>query len=107
MSTKRDEEFFSFKEGFALAAEAAAGIPERVPIFAQLHELIPQELGVPAGELYRSAELLVRGTFKVCGRYGVDVPSVDYDTYNIEAEALGQPMLYGDSHFLELYLKLH
>ncbi len=31
-------------------------------------------------------------------KYGIDVPVLDYDVYNIEAEALGQPIVYSDEH---------
>ena len=83
-----------FTPGLDWVAQAAQGIPHRVPTYAQLVELMPEELGKPAHEIFRTPELLMEGTFRLCHRYGIDVPSVDFDTYNIEAEAIGQPMVF-------------
>ena len=83
-----------FDPGFTWVNQAAKGIPTKVPTYAQLVELMPEELNKPADEIFNSPDLLMEGTFRLCHRYGVDVPSVDFDTYNIEAEAIGQPMIF-------------
>ena len=41
--------------------------------------------------------LLVTGTLEVQEKYGIDVPVLDYDVYNIEAEAIGQAMKYSET----------
>jgi hypothetical protein len=58
-----------------------------------------EELGANAKEFYTTPELLPTGTLKILEKYGVDVPVLDYDVYNIEAEALGQKIIYSD-HFM-------
>lgn len=75
-------------------ADAADGIPDRVPVYAQICELIPVVMNATADKIYRDPEMLAIGTFTICEKYGIDVPIVDLDTYNIEAEALGQRLIY-------------
>ncbi|MFQ5420545.1 MAG: uroporphyrinogen decarboxylase family protein [Anaerolineae bacterium] len=36
------------------------------------------------------------GSLEICQKYGLDLAFVDYDVYNIEAEALGQTMIWHD-----------
>jgi len=72
-------------------------IPDRVPVLTQMHEFAMKELGVPAREFYTSPEILAAGTLEIQEKYGIDVPVLDYDVYNIEAEALGQEIKYSDT----------
>jgi uroporphyrinogen-III decarboxylase len=83
-----------FQEGLRRFAAAMAGMPDRVPVYAQMHEFVLHELGVAPRQFYADPELLVRGTLEVMETYGIDVPVLDYDVYNIEAEALGQTIIY-------------
>ncbi len=94
--TDYKEKYFKFQEAFQWVLDAANGTPKRVPIYAQLCELIPGELGKSAREVFQDPELLNVGTFTVCEKYGIDVPSVDFDCYNIEAEAIGQKISFHD-----------
>lgn len=85
------------QEAYQRVAKAAKGYPDRVPLYAQICERLPLELGVSAKTLFHTPELLTTGTFDVCRKYGIDVPSVDFDCYNIEAEALGQKVIFHDN----------
>ena len=38
------------------------------------------------------------GTLETQAKYGIDVPVIDYDVYNIEAEAIGQVIKYTDTN---------
>jgi uroporphyrinogen-III decarboxylase len=91
------QKYYKFQEGFKLAADAAHGIPKRVPISAQLCELIPAETGKSAREVFQDPELFNDGTFTLCEKYGFDVPVLDFDAYNIEAEAIGQKITFHDN----------
>lgn len=77
---------------------AMAGVPDRVPVCAQMHEFVMSELGVNAKEFYTTARHLPAGTLEIMEKYGIDVPLLDYDVYNIEAEALGQKIIYSNDH---------
>lgn len=91
-----EPQYYKFQEAFKWAAEAAHGIPRRVPIYAQSCELIPMEIGKSAREVFQDPELLNIGTFTVCEKYGIDIPIMEFDTYNIEAEAIGQKINFYD-----------
>ena len=91
------EDFTSFQEGIRRFQTALDGIPDRVPVYAQLHEFAMKEIGAGAKEFYTNAELLVAGTLEIHEKYGIDVPTIDYDVYNIEAEAIGQAMKYSET----------
>ncbi len=77
----------------AMAKGVAA---RRVPVFAQLHEFAMHEIGADASEFYTSPNLLAHAHLETSGKYGVDLPTIDYDCYNIEAEAIGQKLIFGD-----------
>jgi uroporphyrinogen-III decarboxylase len=73
-----------------------SGIPDRVPVFTQMHEFAMQELRVNAKEFFTHPDLLVGGYLSVLEKYAIDVPTLDYDVYNIEAEAIGQTVIFSD-----------
>lgn len=89
-------EYFCFQEGIRRLETAMNGIPDRVPVFAQMHEFIMHKLDISSIEFYSNPENLVLGSLKIIKKYGLDVPYIDYDVYNIEAEALGQKIIYRD-----------
>ena len=91
-------DYRSFQKGAARLEKAMRGIPDRVPVYAQMHEFAMHELGIPAQEFYTSPELLAPGCLEILQKYGIDVAFIDYDVYNIEAEALGQRVIFGAEH---------
>ncbi len=88
----------SFQEGAERLEKAMSGIPDRVPVYAQIHEFAMHEVGVAAQEFYTTPGILVTATLEVLTKYGIVVGFVDYDVYNIEAEALGQKVIFSDDH---------
>jgi len=95
MVTFRDD-YSSFQEGVKRFEAAMQGVPDRVPVITQMHEFAMKELGISAREFYTTPEILAVGTLAIQEKYGIDVPVLDYDVYNIEAEALGQKIKYSD-----------
>ena len=89
-------QFSIFHEGHQRHQAAMSGVPDRVPVFAQLHEFASKQLNISPKKFYTSPETLVRGTLEVTASYDIDVALLDYDVYNIEAEALGQEIIYSD-----------
>ena len=71
-------------------AEAMQGPSRRVPVVAQMHEFVAAQCGIPRREFFTRPEIMVPAMLEVQSRFGLDVASVTYDVYNIEAEALGQ-----------------
>jgi uroporphyrinogen-III decarboxylase len=94
--TNQDSKYSTFQKGYKMAADAMNGKAERVPIFAQIGELMPAESGKSATSIFRDPELLSVSSFEICKKYGIDVPVVAFDTYNIESEAIGQRLKYHD-----------
>jgi len=90
-------DFSSFQIGARRYNAAMNGIPDRIPVCAQMHEFAMKEVGATAEEFYTNARMLVNGTLETHEKYGIDVPVLDYDVYNIEAEAIGQKMKYSQT----------
>ncbi len=88
------KKFSSFQEGARRFEKAMIGIPDRVPVCAQMHEFAMHEIGATATEFYTNPGMLTTATLEIQAKYGIDVPVLDYDVYNIEAEAIGQKMIY-------------
>lgn len=88
------ENYYSFQEGAKRLEKAMKGIPDRVPVYAQMHEFAMNELGFQADIFYTTPEILTPAILEVGKRYGIDVAFIDYDVYNIEVEALGQKIIY-------------
>ena len=90
------KDYSGFQEGLDRLQTAMNGIPDRVPVFAQMHEFAMQELGVNARQFFTEPDLLVGGYLSVLAKFGIDVPTIDYDVYNVEAEAIGQTVIFSE-----------
>lgn len=93
---KFKKDYTNFQQGLGRLQTAMNGIPDRVPVFAQMHEYAMKELGLNAMEFFTNPDLLVGGYLSVLEKSGIDVPTVDYDVYNIEAEAIGQTVIFSE-----------
>jgi len=89
-------DFSNFQEGAARLSRAMTGMADRVPVFAQLHEFAAEHFGIPRREFFTRPDLSVPALLQVQRDFGIDVASVTFDVYNIEAEALGQAMVWAD-----------
>lgn len=85
---------YNFGEGFERVEKALAGVPDRIPVSAQAHEHGLRLSGLAPREYYYDPRRLVETTLEVAQRYRFDLPLLTYDYYNIEAEALGQRLLF-------------
>ena len=86
--------YAAFQSGATLLAAAMTGVPSRVPVLAQMHEFVAGYLGIPRREFFRRPEIMVPALLEVEQHFCLDVASISYDVYNIEAEALGQPLAW-------------
>ncbi len=98
--TKTDfkKDYSSFQEGAKRFEKAMQGIPDRVPVYAQMHEFAMSELGYQANTFYTTPEILVPSILEIAEQYGIDVGYIDYDVYNIEVEGLGQKIIFFEDH---------
>jgi hypothetical protein len=95
-------DFSNFQEGAARLSRAMTGLADRVPVFAQLHEFAAEHLGIPRREFFTRPDLSVPALLQVQRDFGIDVASVTFDVYNIEAEALGQALVWADGGMPDL-----
>jgi uroporphyrinogen-III decarboxylase len=72
--------------------------PDRVPVAAQMHEFSMRQNGLNAREFYTKAEVFVPAVLKNMEKYGIDMPFLDFDIYNIEVEAIGQTIKFSDEN---------
>jgi len=96
MNLKKD--YTAFQQGANRFDTAMKSISDRVPVCAQMHEFTMKEIKATAKEFYTTANLLPTATLEIQEKYGIDVPVLDYDVYNIEAEAIGQEIVFSDHH---------
>jgi hypothetical protein len=87
---------FDFEEGFdrleAAMGPGGSGATD-VPFIAQMHEFAMAYSGARGDVFYSDAETLVRGILTTSRDLGFDTPSFIWDAYNVEAEALGVPLV--------------
>jgi len=91
-------DFSSFQVGARLLDDALAGIPSRTPVYAQLHDFTAHQLNIPIRDFYSRAEIMVPAILEVTHQYKLDVASITFDVYNIEAEGLGQRLVFTDDN---------
>lgn len=97
MGVDKNMNYTFFQEGIRRYKAAMTGQPDRVPVFAQMHEFVLSELKISPRKFYATPDLLVKGSLEIMETYGIDMPVLDYDVYNIEAEALGQEIIHTDT----------
>ncbi len=87
---------FDFDEGFERLGKAMTTGSDEIPFIAQMHEFAMKCKGVPGRVFYTDAEVFVRGILETTRDFGFDTPSLIWDCYNIEAEALEGHALDGE-----------
>lgn len=70
---------------------------DRIEVTAQMYDHSMFLAGVPAKKFYYEAKPLVYTTAAVAAYYGLDAAQGIGDAYIIEAEAMGQKMIYGEN----------
>ena len=76
----------------------SGGIPDRVPVAAQMHEFSMRQKDLNVREFYTNAKVFVPAVLENMEKYGIDIPFLDFDIYNIEVEGIGQKIKYSDEN---------
>ncbi|MFQ5783748.1 MAG: cobalamin-dependent protein [Alphaproteobacteria bacterium] len=84
---------FDFEAGYRRLEAAMNGGAREVPFIVQMHEFAMTNMGQPGREFYTDPEAFVRGICRTAIDYRFDTPSFIWDVYNVEAEALGLPLV--------------
>ena len=88
---------FDFSEGFDLQRRGfLGGTAEHVPFIQQSHEFNMKYSGINAREYYSDPEKLTYGAFRTAKDIGFETPDCCWDSYNIEAEAIGATLITFD-----------
>ncbi len=88
---------YDFTAGFLRVEAALSNVgSDTVPFYAQMHEFCMMQKQVNGAEFYANPETLVRGCLDIAQKMKFDVPDLCWDVYNIEAEALGQQVVFFD-----------
>lgn len=72
------------------------GQPDRPPILAQMHEHAMYLTQTPPSLFWHNARTFVETEILAFRYYGIDLEFPIHDVYNIEAEAMGQRLVYGE-----------
>ena len=81
---------------------AKTGMPGYVPVFAQMHDHAAWLAGVPIRDYFTNPETFVKTAILASEYYQFEFPMLVYDAYNIEAEALGQRLVYSEHAIPEI-----
>jgi uroporphyrinogen decarboxylase len=95
-----DTSFFQTGEKRYLAS--LIGVPDRIPVAAQMHEFSMKANGFNAKEFYSRANVFVPCLLENMEKYNIDIPFLDFDIYNIEAEGLGQKIRFSDENMPDI-----
>jgi uroporphyrinogen-III decarboxylase len=90
----RSKDFSHFQEGAERLHRAMNGPAEAAPVLAQMHEFAAHWFRIPRREFFSRPELLVPALLETQREFGIDVAAITFDVYNIEAEALGQVLVW-------------
>ena len=90
------------KLGLQRMAAALEGRADRVPVIAQIGAHTISLASMQVKDFFRDPGLFVKTHLAVTDYYRLDAPSFYYDLYNIEAEALGQPLNWLPGMFPEI-----
>ncbi len=95
-------DYSHFKAGAELMQAAMIGKAATVPVYAQLHEYAAAQLRIPGEVFYTHPDVMVPAILEVQSSLGLDVASLTYDVYNIEAEGLGQKLIFSDANMPDI-----
>jgi uroporphyrinogen-III decarboxylase len=82
------------QEGIARMKKASTGIPDRVPVYAQMSHHSARLAGESTYRFFTNAYTFLNCELAADEFYGLDAPTIHYDFYNIEAEAMGAIIIY-------------
>jgi hypothetical protein len=76
------------------AREGAQGLADTVPVYAQISHHSARLVGESTVGFFTDARKFIRAELATDIFYDIDGPTIHYDVYNIEAEALGARLLW-------------
>lgn len=90
------DKYRSFLTGIDQLQALGKSDPGHVPVFAGMHDFVRHELKLGSRAFYFKPEVFVPAMLDTQLKYGIDMATVSYDSYNIEAGALGQEVSFDE-----------
>ena len=84
------------RQGTARIAEGSKGIADTIPVYAQISNHSAGLVGESTVNFFRDAETFLRCELTADLFYEIDAPTIHYDVYNIESEALGAALVWDE-----------
>ncbi len=85
------------REGLLRMEQASRGKPDRVPVYAQMSHHSARLAGETTYRFFTDAEVFVECELAADEIYAFDAPTIHYDCYNIEVEALGGKLIFKEN----------
>jgi len=76
--------------------EGTAGVADRVPVYAQVSHHSARLAGQSTLRFFTDAKTFLECELAADQFYGIDAPTIHYDVYNIESEALGAKLIWNE-----------
>ena len=86
------------RRGAARARDGGKGLADTVPVYAQVSHHSARLVGESTLGFFNDARRFLRAELAADLFYDIDGPTIHYDVYNIEAEALGARLLWQEGH---------
>ena len=82
------------RQGAARAKKGSLGIADTVPVYAQISHHSARLAGESTHRFFTEASTFLRSELTADLFYNIDGPTIHYDVYNIESEAMGAKLLW-------------
>ena len=97
MNPTTEADVFSwFCEGVARMRKGSQGLADRVPVYAQMSHHSARLAGESSIDFFTDAETFLRCELAADVFYEIDAPTIHYDVYNIESEAMGARLIWNE-----------
>ena len=90
------------QRGMERMVTALNGQPDEVPVMAQLAAHTLSLTGVGDQSFWSDPDVFLRSHLMASEYYRLDTPSTYFDLYNVEAEAMGQSLVWLAGEFPEI-----
>jgi uroporphyrinogen-III decarboxylase len=84
------------REGLERMKAAARGTTDRIPVYAQMSHHAARLMGETTYRFYTDPQVFLNCELYGDELYGFDAPTIHYDCYNIEIEAMGADLIFSE-----------
>ncbi|MCK4924945.1 MAG: hypothetical protein KAS61_08225 [Spirochaetes bacterium] len=85
------------REGLKRMEAAARGTADRIPVYAQMSHHAARLMGETTYRFYTDPQVFLNCELYGDELYGFDAPTIHYDCYNIEIEAMGADLIFAEN----------